>query len=157
MVVKRMLKTLNQRVSIVLLLIAIGYLVKTFQLPKFAYTEVDADMIPMVLGFLLVVLAVGLYFSKDSETEEQKARRDIPKKDVIAIIAVFAFVFVYILFLEILGFVVMTAIFIFFCSWFLGFKRYIANVLTSILFPLCMYFAFTEFLKISLPSGILPF
>lgn len=152
-----MLNTLNQRISVVLLLIGIGYLILTFRLPSFAYTEVDANVIPMFLGILLIVLAICLFFSKDSETEEQKARRNIPKTDIIALIVVFAFVFVYIMFLEILGFVVMSGLFIFFCSWFLGFKKYIANILTAVIFPLCMYFAFTEFLKISLPKGILPF
>lgn len=151
------LKTLNQRVSVVLLVISIGYLIMTFQLPEFAYTEVDADIIPMVLGVLLIVLAVGLYFSKDSETTEQKERRNIPKKDVVALLGVFVLIFIYIMLLEVLGFVVMTTLFIFICSWFLGYKKYITNLLTSILFPLFMYFAFTEFLKISLPKGILPF
>lgn len=156
-VVNDIFRTLNQRISVVLLLIAIGYLILSFRLPSFAYTEVDAGVIPIFLGILLIVLAVCLYFSKDSETEEQKARRDIPKKDILALIVVFAFVFVYIMFLEILGFIIMSGLFIYFCSWFLGFKKYITNVLTAIIFPLCMYFAFTELLKISLPKGILPF
>ncbi|MBP1970733.1 putative tricarboxylic transport membrane protein [Virgibacillus natechei] len=152
-----MLKTLNQRISIVLFIIAVGYLVLTFQLPSYGYTSVDADVIPMVLGWLLAVLAVCLFFSKDSETEEQKARRDIPKKDLGVLIAVFAFIFVYIMFLELLGFVVVTGLFIFFCSWFLGYRKHITNLIVSILFPLLMYITFTELLKINLPQGILPF
>lgn len=152
-----MLKTLNQRISLVLLLVGIGYLIMAYRLPSFAYTEVDASVIPIFLGIILVILSIGLYFAKDSETDEQKKRRDISKHDTIALIGIFVFVFLYIMLLEKLGFVVTTTIFIFFCSWFLGYKKYVTNLLTSILFPLFMYFSFTSLLKISLPQGILPF
>lgn len=152
-----MLKTINQRISVILLIIAAGYLVLTYQLPSYPYAQIDADVIPTVLGWVLVVLAIGLFFTKDSETEEQKKRMNIPKNDVIALLAVFAFVFVYIMFLELLGFVLMTALFVFFCSWFLGYKEYIRNLIVSVVFPVLIYLLFTEFLKINLPQGILPF
>lgn len=151
-----MLKTLNQRISVTLFIIGIVYLILTYQLPSYPYTEIDADIIPTVLGWILVGLSIVLFFAKDSETDEQKQRRNIPKKDLLAIVIVFAFLFVYVLFLEILGFVIMTALFIFFCSWFLGYKKHITNVIVSILFPVIIYLMFTEFLKISLPQGILP-
>ncbi|MFD1387576.1 tripartite tricarboxylate transporter TctB family protein [Oceanobacillus oncorhynchi subsp. oncorhynchi] len=152
-----MLKTMNQRLSVILLIIAVGYLVLTYQLPSYGYTQVDADVIPSVLGWVLIALAIGLFFTKDSETEEQKKKRVIPKKEVLILILVAVFLFVYIMFLEMLGFILMTAIFIFFCSRFLGYKKHITNVIVSIVFPIFMYFVFTEFLRISLPQGILPF
>lgn len=152
-----MLKTLNQRVSIILGLIAAGYLFLTYRIPSYAYSQVDADVIPLALGWLLVLLSIFLFFIKDSETPEQKERRDIPKKDLGVLIAVFSFIFIYILFFELLGFVLVTAIFIFFCSWFLGYKQHITNGIVSVIFPIVMYIMFTEFLRISLPQGILPF
>ncbi|MEN2466356.1 tripartite tricarboxylate transporter TctB family protein [Ornithinibacillus sp. FSL M8-0202] len=152
-----MFKSLNQRVSLVLLVLATLYLILAYQLPSFSYSIVDADVVPKGLGFLLIALSIGLFFTKDSETEEQKARRNIPKKDIGVLLAVFAFVFLYIFFLEILGFVVTTTIFVFGCSWFLGYKKHLTNGLVAILFPLFMYLLFTNFLKINLPQGILPF
>ncbi|MGO4889225.1 tripartite tricarboxylate transporter TctB family protein [Anaerobacillus sp. MEB173] len=152
-----MLKTMNQRVSIVLLLIAIVYLILSYQLPSYAYTEVDADMIPKALGWLLIFLSVLLFLAKDSETEEQKARRKIPKKDIGVLLTVAGFIFVYIMLLEFLGFVIITALFIFFCSWFLGYKQHVTNMIVSVVFPVFMYTVFTMLLKISLPQGILPF
>lgn len=152
-----MLKTINQRVSVILLLFAIMYLILSFQLPSFAYTNVDADAIPKALGWLLVILAVGLYFSKDSETEEQKSRRNISLKNYGMIGAVFALILVYIMLFETLGFITVTALFIYFTSWLLGYKKHLTNIIVSILFPLIIYYGFTEFLRISLPQGILPF
>lgn len=152
-----MLKTMNQRISIVLGLIAIGYLFLTYRIPSYPYSQVDADVIPTALGCLLVLLSIFLFFIKDSETPEQKERRNIPRKDMGVLIAVFGFIFVYILFLELLGFVLVTALFIYFCSWFLGYKKHITNGIVSALFPVVMYIMFTGFLRINLPQGILPF
>lgn len=152
-----MLKTVNQRVSLVLLLIAIFYLIFAYKIPSFPYVIVDADLIPKVLGYLLIFLAVLLFFTKNDETDEQKAKRNIPKKEIGMLFGVGGFILLYIMFLEILGFVLVTALFIYFCSWFLGYKNHIANALVSILLPVSLYLMFTELLKMNLPSGILPF
>lgn len=152
-----MLKAVNQKVGLVLLVIGIVYLVLAYQIPSYPYTEVDADAIPKVLGFLLIILSVFLFLSKDSETEEQKERRKIPKKEVGMLLGVAGFILLYIMLLEVLGFIVVTALFIYFCSWFLGYKNHIANGLVSVLFPVILYLMFTELLKMNLPSGILPF
>ncbi|TXL65040.1 tripartite tricarboxylate transporter TctB family protein [Cerasibacillus terrae] len=152
-----MFKNINQRVSVVLLIIACVYLFLSYQIPPYAYTEVEADVVPKTLGWLLVLLSVFLFFSKDTETNEQKARRSISGSEIGVLIAVFGFILVYILFLEKVGFMIMTALFIFFCSWFLGYKKYFTNMTVSIVFSISMYFMFVKLLRISLPQGILPF
>jgi len=150
-------KTINQRVSVILLLFAALYLFLSFQLPTFAYTNVDSDVLPKALGWLLVALAIGLFFTKDSETEEQKERRNISLKNYGMIAAVFMMILLYIVFFEMLGFIIVTGLFIYFTSWLLGYKKHVTNIIVSILFPLVVYYGFTEFLSISLPSGLLPF
>ena len=122
-----MFKTVNQKVSIVLLVIAIVYLLLAYQLPSYPYTNVDADVIPKGLGWLQVILSILLFISRDSETEEQKDSRKIPKKEIGILIAVGGFILAYILLLEVIGFVVVTALFIFFCTWFLGYKKFLTN------------------------------
>ncbi|CEI82432.1 hypothetical protein J18TS1_29940 [Oceanobacillus oncorhynchi subsp. incaldanensis] len=151
-----MLKSINSRVSLVLLVIAIVYLIFSYQLPSYAYTEVDADVIPKVLGWLLVFLAILLFFSKDNETEAQRQKRNIPKKEIGMLLGVGALIFIYIFLLEILGFILVSALFIFFCSLFLGYRSHIVNGIVSIAFSAFIYFVFTSLLQISLPSGILP-
>ncbi|WP_338112889.1 tripartite tricarboxylate transporter TctB family protein [Oceanobacillus oncorhynchi] len=151
-----LLKSINSRVSLVLLVIAIVYLIFSYQLPSYAYTEVDADVIPKVLGWLLVFLAILLFFSKDNETEAQRQKRNIPKKEIGMLLGVGALIFIYIFLLEILGFILVSALFIFFCSLFLGYRSHIVNGIVSIAFSAFIYFVFTSLLQISLPSGILP-
>ncbi|WP_067729124.1 tripartite tricarboxylate transporter TctB family protein [Oceanobacillus damuensis] len=152
-----MLKTVNKKVSLVLLAIGTGYLILAYQIPSYPYTQIDADVIPKTLGYLLIFLSVLLFISKDSETEEQKARRNIPKKEVGMLLVVAGLILLYIILLEIIGFVLVTAVFIYSCSRFLGYKSHITNGVVSISLPVLMYLMFTELLKISLPSGILPF
>ncbi|MCC2249998.1 tripartite tricarboxylate transporter TctB family protein [Virgibacillus sp. AGTR] len=152
-----MFKALNQRISIILLIIAVAYLVMAYQLPAYPYTPVDADVVPKGLGYLLVFLSICLFFAKDSETEEQRSRRNIPLKDIGTLIAVFLFILLYITLLEFLGFIITTTLFIYFCSWFLGYKKHLTNGVVALIFPIFMYITFTKFLQISLPQGLLPF
>ncbi|RLQ90371.1 tripartite tricarboxylate transporter TctB family protein [Planomicrobium sp. Y74] len=151
-----MLSTMNRRIGLLLFIIASVYLYLSFQLPNYPYAPVDADVIPKGLGILMLILSVALFFSRAIETEAEKAKRNIPKKELLVLLAVFAMIFLYILLFEMVGFIVMTAVFIFFCSWFLGYEKWKTNIIVSILFPLGMYIIFVFALGISLPNGILP-
>ncbi len=152
-----MLRTLNQKVSIFLILFAAGYLYLSYNLKKYPYVPVDSDLVPKVLGFLLLGLAVLLFFDRSSETTEQKEKRHVPGKDILVILAVGAIIFLYILLFEFLGFLLTTALFIFGCSAFLGYRKWISNLLVSVLFPTALYYIFVYLLQIKLPQGILPF
>lgn len=151
-----MLSTMNRRIGLLLFIIASVYLYLSFQLPNYPYAPVDADVIPKGLGILMLILSVALFFSRAIETEAEKAKRNIPKKELLVLLAVFGMIFLYILLFEMVGFIVMTAVFIFFCSWFLGYEKWKTNIIVSILFPLGMYIIFVFALGISLPNGILP-
>ncbi|GIN87511.1 hypothetical protein J6TS2_38970 [Heyndrickxia sporothermodurans] len=147
-----MLNTKNKKVSLVLLVVSVIYLILSFQLPSYAYVPVDSDVIPIALGFILLVLSIALFFIKDSEK-----KANISKKDLVPILVVLGFILFYIVFLEMLGFIIVTALFIFFCSWYLGYKHFLSNSIVSLVLPLAIYLLFTSFLQIQLPSGILPF
>lgn len=151
-----MLKAPHRKVSLVLMAIAIYYLYLAFQLPSFMNSIIDSDTLPKVLGVLLIVLSVILFFMPDTETPEQKEKRNIPKNDVFMLIGTFLMILVYIFFLEILGFILVSIIFIFLCSLFLGYKKHATNAIVAVLFPVTLYLIFTQLLGISLPSGILP-
>ena len=151
-----MVKTMNQRIGLVLFILAAVYLFMSYQLPSYPYTTVDADVIPIGLGWLLLVLSAFLYFSRVIETDAEKKKRAIPKKEILVLVSVFGMIFGYILLFELIGFVIMTAIFIFFCSWFLGYDKWKSNLAVSILFPVVLYGIFVFALGIVLPKGILP-
>jgi putative tricarboxylic transport membrane protein len=148
-------RTVNRKVSIFLLLLAIFYLVLSFRLPSYAYVPVDSDLVPIGLGFLLIGLATFLFFQKDQEKNENEEH--IPKKELPVVLGVVGFILVYIFLLEIIGFIVVTVLFLFFCSMFLGYKRHVVNAMVSLAVPVLIYLLFDSFLKVQLPMGILPF
>lgn len=152
-----MLKTMNQKISIFLILFAAGYLYLSYNLKKYPYVPVDSDFVPKVLGYLLIALAIFLFFDKSSETEEEKEKRQVPKKEILVLLAVGGMIFFYIFLLEIIGFVLSSFLFIFGCSWFLGYRKLKTAILVAVLFPLIMYLSFNYLLQIRLPQGLLPF
>ncbi|MGM0896317.1 MAG: tripartite tricarboxylate transporter TctB family protein [Bacillota bacterium] len=152
-----MLASINRKLGLLIFIVAAVYLYLSFQLPNYEYAPIDADVIPKGLGILLLVLSVFLFFSRVVETDAEKAKRNIPKKELGVIAAVFAMIFVYILLFETVGFIITTTLFIFFCSWFLGYRAWKTNILVSLLFPIVMYAIFVFALGIVLPRGILPF
>ncbi|MFP7288991.1 tripartite tricarboxylate transporter TctB family protein [Shouchella clausii] len=149
--------TVNRGISIVLIGIAVVYLVMAFQLPEYAFVPVDSDLVPKLLGASLLVLGICFFFAKDPDTEEQKKKRTIPKKEVWMLLTVMGLILVYITVLEVIGFVIMTTLFILVCSRLLGYQKWLVNALTSIVFSIGVYWLFNYGLAIRLPAGILPF
>lgn len=110
---------MNQKISIPLFILAIGYLLATWLLPKYEYILIDADIFPLLLGGLLALFSVILFFSKD----EEGAKIYIAKDDLKVIVPVVLLMLLYILLLEPVGFVITTVCFIFICSLLLGYKK----------------------------------
>ncbi|RSL32470.1 tripartite tricarboxylate transporter TctB family protein [Salibacterium salarium] len=152
-----MLKPIHRKVSLILIALAVFYLYLAFQLKNFGNSPIGTDTMPKALGFLLILLSILLFFTKDKETEEEKKKRHIPKDDVIKILGVLIITFGYIFFLERLGFILVSFLFIYSCSLFLGYQKHITNFIVSFVFPTVLYSVFTILLGINLPSGIIPF
>ena len=149
--------TVNKGLSLVLMILAVAYLIMAFNLPEYAFVPVDADLIPKLLGFCLLILSICFFFTKDVDTEEQKSKRVIKKKEAGMLLGVMALVLLYITVLEVVGFVIMTAVFIIVCTRFLGYKNWIATIMTAVIFSGSAYALFNYGLAIRLPAGILPF
>lgn len=151
------LKPINRKIGLVLAGFAGLYLFLSYQIPSYSYALVDADVVPKGLGFLLLLLSILLFLQKKVETEQEKQKRTIPKKEIYILLGVAAFILIYIFLLEIVGFVIMTSLFVFTCSSFLGYKNYKTSALVAIIFSTLIYFLFNYLLLIHLPPGVLPF
>ncbi|MHA6261060.1 tripartite tricarboxylate transporter TctB family protein [Sporosarcina sp. CAU 1771] len=151
------IKTMDRKIGLVIMGIAVFYLVLSFQLPEFPYTQVDADVIPKGLGFLLLGLGALLFLQNKPETEEEKKKRYINKTDLMLLLATLVALLVYVFFLEILGFIISTIIFLSLTMRMYEYRNWIKNIIVSFVFTFFLYFAFNYALKIYLPQGILPF
>src|SRR5688572_21067168 len=112
----------------VLAVIAIGYLILAYQLPEYDLIPVDSDVIPKVLGYLLLILSIILFFVKDEEKTEISF---LPKKEIGMLLGTAGLILIYIFLLESVGFIIMTTLFIFVSSRFYGYKHYVTNAIVS--------------------------
>ena len=145
--------SLNKKLSAVLSLLAIVYLILAYQLPEYTLVPVDSDVIPKILGFFLLLLSIILFFAKDEENKDIS----LPKKEIGMLLGTVGFILIYIFFIETIGFIIMTTLFIFVSSRFYGYKHYVTNGIVSIVFSIATYLLFSELLMVRLPSGVLPF
>lgn len=152
-----MLKRINQKIAVILAIAAGVYIILSYKLPKYPNAIIDADVVPKGIGLILMFFAVLLFMDKKEETEAEKQKRKLSKSNLVLLLAVLAFILIYISLLEILGFLIMTTLFIFGCSLFLGYKKHLTNGIVSIVFSLAIYTLFNYLLRINLPAGVIPF
>lgn len=144
------MKKYDKILTIALLLLEVFYFVLIKQLPEKA-----ARYPYFVLGllfFLTMILAINAFFIK-AKTEEEDSEKFKDVKIGQFLFIIFASV-AYIIFIEIIGF--FTTTFIYLLVVMLGLKNSIKwSIITSILFPIFIYFVFVTFLRVPVPKGIL--
>lgn len=150
-----MLRSKNKLAASVLFLISVFYLFFAFRLPAYDLVPVDSDAVPYVLGVLLLILSIVLFFEKDQGNEGQESAIKLDKNALKMLGVITLFFILYAILFEVLGFMISSMLFIFISTFVLGYKRHIVNMIVSIMTPVVFYYIF-ELLQISLPKGILP-
>ncbi|MDN4609190.1 tripartite tricarboxylate transporter TctB family protein [Sporosarcina highlanderae] len=154
-----MLSSQNKKVSLFLIVLGVVFVIMSVRLPKYPLVPVDADAVPIILGCLLIFLSILLFFIKDEPKDGEDSGQSEPffNADRKMILLFGGLILLYIIFLEWLGFLLTTALFIFTSTFALGYKKHVTNIVVAIAIPIAFYYLFNYVLKISLPKGILPF
>ena len=110
-----------------------------------------------VLGlmvFLTLLLAINTFLIKPKNTEENKEEDQFKGNLYGQFFLVIALSAVYVILIDIIGFFVTTAIYLFVTM--LALKSNIKwSIVVSILFPIFLYLLFVSFLKVPVPRGFL--
>ena len=110
-----------------------------------------------VLGlmiFLTLLLAINTFLIKPKNTEENKEEDQFKGNLYGQFFLVIALSTVYVILIDIIGFFVTTAIYLFVTM--LALKSNIKwSIIVSILFPIFLYLIFVSFLKVPVPRGFL--
>ena len=110
-----------------------------------------------VLGlmvFLTLLLAINTFLIKPKNTEENKEEDQFKGNLYGQFFLVIALSAVYVILIDIIGFFVTTAIYLFVTM--LALKSNIKwSIIVSILFPIFLYLIFVSFLKVPVPRGFL--
>ena len=155
---------MTDRVIFVFTLVLAGvYFYATEQLPSLEIGDpLGPKAFPRLLGIALLITAVVLLLeiirSRRTAPAAPRAKTDAGKPGsqfVVAAVAVWTFL--YFLVFEPLGYVIATTIYLIALTSYFNRGKWVANVLTSVLFCLGSYLMFTKLLGVTLARGILPF
>jgi putative tricarboxylic transport membrane protein len=114
----------------------------------------------IVAGLVLSALLWFLEMRPVRNATAQTAGVDVAVIDrghLKSVVAVSAWLFLYILLFKSVGFVVDTAVFLLVLTSVFYRGHHVTNVIVSLAFTLGVYFLFVRLLGVSLPSGVLPF
>ena len=148
------------RVILVLILVlAAGYFYATQQIPSLEIGDpLGPKAFPRLLGVALLVTAALLAGEmwKARKEPKQPAAAGL-KAEAVVVGGVAVWTWLYFLVFEPIGFMIATALYLLGLTNFFNRGKWITNVVTSILFPICGYLLFTKALGVNLARGFLPF
>jgi putative tricarboxylic transport membrane protein len=137
--------------SVLFALIGAAFLLESRNIATSAYgSEVGPNVFPFLLGLILILLSVKLFFDsfKDKANTNIAREKLMIKRFLIILLASI----LYAAFLETIGYLISTFLFLFISFQTMEKGIWIKNVLVAAVFSLCVYYLFVVVLKGSLPG-----
>ncbi|WP_439236052.1 tripartite tricarboxylate transporter TctB family protein [Lonepinella koalarum] len=135
--------------------VGLFYLINAYLIETKHLVSVEADFMPKIYGYLLVVSSAILMLTS---LKSQDNQHNLPT-DWKRIISVIGLVFLYVLLMQYLGFIITSVPFLFILTLLLTpnyiNKKYWIYAVFSIVLPILAYFIFSYYLNLTMPSGIL--
>lgn len=136
-----------------LILIIIGAIVWIYSsnfLSTSPTSDFDASFFPKMIGLSFILTGV-LLFLMTYKAKGKKDREIFFHKKEVAMVMIYT---LYIIILPFLGFLILTPILLTIIPIYLGSKRLIYHIISSILITFGIYFSFKYLLNVPLPNGI---
>lgn len=118
-----------------------------------------ADFLPKLLSGVLAIFGVLTIIFEGFKTADKQKKISFPgKKQLFGFFVSFLCLFLYIVLLKSVGFLIMTALYVFFQSWLITpktKKRPVRLAIISVIFSVVVYAIFVFALNLILPAGIL--
>jgi len=150
----------NRLLSVLIGVLTLIYLYAAYQIPVFPIPRpIDSDALPKVLGFVMLGLAVWLFFERPQEADpaltalplSARIARWLPVVITAVAIALYAALLVW------LGFVLASFLLVGGLTWYYGYRRHAVNAAVALAVPLMLYLLMTRVMTVHLPPGLLPF
>jgi len=150
----------NRVLGVLIGVLTLIYLYAAYQIPVFPIPRpIDSDALPKVLGFVMLGLAVWLFFERPQEADpaltalplSARIQRWLPVVITATAIALYAALLAW------LGFVLASFLLVGGLTWYFGYRRHAVNAAVALAVPLVLYLVMTRLMTIHLPPGLLPF
>jgi len=145
----------------VTLLLAVVYLYATAQIPTLEIGDpLGPKAFPRLLGIGLILSAVLLFLETVRAGKGQAPQPALPahgQRHLWIVAAVVVWTALYFLVFEKLGYLIATTVYLLALMAYFNRGKWLANVLTSVLFCVISYLLFTKALGVTLAKGVLPF
>ncbi len=136
--------------SIAFLAVGVLFIIGSKHLSSSSYgSVVGPDIFPMVLGIILVLLSIRLFYETFNGSGEHGTKETLQYKPFLIILVA---TLVYILTLESVGYVITTFLFLFVCFQTMERSKWISSLIISACFSGIVYVLFVEILKGTLPG-----
>jgi len=113
---------------------------------------------PMIVGIGLVVFGLAFLATTTLWPDRELLERAGEEHDGVQWATVWlsiAGLVAYSFLLTPLGYIIATCLFILALTWVAGSRKWVQNVAVALIFPVVVYFGFTELLGVRLPAGLL--
>jgi putative tricarboxylic transport membrane protein len=145
-----MSKTFDRYTSILFLIIGTAFVTESNGISKSAYgSSVGPDIFPKILGVILIFLSLRLFYETFRYTVQNGSKQ---KVDYLRFFIIFIAAVFYAIFLESLGYVITTFLFLVIGFQVMQRGGWVKTLLISGAFSLGVYYLFVEVLKGSLPG-----
>lgn len=137
--------------SVIFALIGTAFLFESRNIATSAYgSEVGPNVFPFLLGLILILLSVKLFLESFKSVQNKNNDREklMVKRFLIILIASI----LYVSFLETIGYLISTFVFLFVSFQTMEKGGWVKNVLIAGAFSFCVYYLFVVVLKGSLPG-----
>jgi putative tricarboxylic transport membrane protein len=136
--------------SVMFLAVGVLFIIGSKQLSSSSYgSVVGPDIFPFILGIILVLLSIRLFYETIISKGEYRAKGNLEYKPFLII---FVATLAYILTLETIGYVITTFVFLFVCFQTMERSKWLTSLIISAAFSGIVYFLFVEVLKGTLPG-----
>ena len=149
----------NLTIGFILTILSIAVIYDANLIPAGSSIGMGAEFMPRIVGYLLLACAVGfLYQGIKAPKGEAKEKKEFDFVPLVRFLIALCLLVVYVVLLEPVGFVIMTAFYIFAQSLFMvpPEKRSVCvSAVLAVVVSISIYLIFTRGLSLLLPPGIL--
>ncbi|MDF2520005.1 MAG: hypothetical protein K0R84_633 [Clostridia bacterium] len=142
---------INSVVGFLFIALSLLWMTQIVKLPKaMAFAGFGAGFFPQLVVILMMIVSVLLIVT-DLRDKNKSTTFVIAKENILKLILIVLLAAAYIFILPIAGYVISTIAAVFLLLLLFGLRKKVTIVLTSVLFPLAIYYLFEVALKVLLP------